>query len=222
MDIWVLSAFIVGFLGSFHCAGMCGPIALALPIGHNTGREVFGGRLLYNIGRVLTYSFLGLIVGLLGHTISLVGYQGPLSVASGVLILLAVFIPMVFKRIDILTKISFLYSAKLKMLFRSLFGQKSLITLLAIGLVNGFLPCGFVYLALAAAIANGSTSDSVLYMAFFGIGTIPMMLALSLLGKFGAGGMSRLIYKASPIIAFSVGVLLIIRGFMITSGTCCH
>ncbi len=222
MDIWVYSAFLVGFLGSFHCAGMCGPIALALPTQNESRIDIIIGRLLYNGGRVLTYSLLGLLVGLLGHTISLAGYQGPLSVISGILILLAVFLPFVFKRFDALSKISSLYSSKLKRIFRSLFGQRSRITLLSIGVVNGFLPCGFVYLALAAAIAMGTVTESVFYMVFFGIGTIPMMLTLSLLGRFAGPGFSQFIYKANPFIAVSVAVLLILRGFMIGPQVCCH
>jgi sulfite exporter TauE/SafE len=222
MDVWVYSAFLVGFLGSFHCAGMCGPIALALPFQQSSGASIIVGRLLYNFGRVITYAFFGLLVGLLGHTISLAGYQGPLSIISGILILLAVFIPVVFKRFDALSGLFRAYSAKLKEYFRILFGKKSKLTMLGIGIVNGFLPCGFVYLALAAAIANGSISGSVSYMTFFGLGTIPMMLTLSLLGKFGGAGLSRFIHKASPIIAVSVGLLLIIRGFTIGPDQCCH
>ncbi len=222
MDAWIYSAFFVGFLGSFHCAGMCGPIALALPLQKSSKTDIVVGRLLYNSGRVITYAFLGMLVGFLGHTISLAGYQGPLSVISGILILLAVLLPFVFRRFDGLTRFSNLYSAKLKTAFRSLFGQKSKLTLLSIGLVNGFLPCGFVYLALAAAVAGGTVGTSMMYMALFGLGTIPMMLALSLVGKFGSSGMSRFIYKASPYIAVSVAILLIIRGIMIGPHTCCH
>ncbi len=222
MDIWIYSAFLVGFLGSFHCAGMCGPIALALPLHHSSGWKILGGRLLYNSGRVLTYAVLGGMVGLLGHTISLAGYQRPLSIASGIIILLAVLMPFVFKRVDALTKISVLYSTKLKDLFRKLFGKKSGLTMLFIGVVNGLLPCGFVYLALAGAIASGSFTDSILYMVFFGLGTIPMMLTLSMIGKMGGAGFGRIVHKASPFVAVSVAILLIIRGIMAAPHACCH
>lgn len=222
MDAWVYSAFLVGFLGSFHCAGMCGPIALALPLHTASKKSIVTGRLLYNSGRVITYAFLGLIVGILGHTISLAGFQGPLSVISGILILLVVFLPFLFNRFDGLTRFSNLYSGKIKSAFRTLFGQRSKLTLLSIGLVNGFLPCGFVYLALAAAVAGGTVQGSILYMTLFGLGTIPMMLALSLLGNFGGPGISRFVNKASPIIAITVAIFLIVRGLMISPHTCCH
>ena len=222
MGIWVYSAFLVGFLGSFHCAGMCGPIALALPSGNGSAGQLLIGRLLYNTGRIITYAFLGLIVGLLGHTISLAGYQGPLSVISGILVLATLFLPFIFKRFDFLTGLSGLYSSKIKSLFRQLFGKKSKLTLMSIGLVNGFLPCGFVYLALAAAVAGGTVTGSVSYMIFFGMGTVPMMLAISLVGKFGGQRLSKFVTKASPFVALTVGVLLIVRGIMIGPHACCH
>ena len=86
--MWLFSAFLVGFLGSFHCVGMCGPIALALPLEKKSNWSFFSGRLLYNGGRVLTYSVLGLLVGIIGHTIAMAGFQKVLSIATGILILI--------------------------------------------------------------------------------------------------------------------------------------
>ena len=71
MDLIYWTALSVGFLGSFHCAGMCGPLALALPGSNGSMLSLVGGRLTYNLGRVVTYSILGLIAGLLGHKFSL-------------------------------------------------------------------------------------------------------------------------------------------------------
>ncbi|MBP6334260.1 MAG: sulfite exporter TauE/SafE family protein [Bacteroidia bacterium] len=222
MDIWIYSAFLVGFLGSFHCAGMCGPIALALPLADNSRWSILAGRTLYNAGRVITYSLLGLIIGLFGHTIALAGYQGLLSIVSGVLILAAVLLPLAFKRLDALSRFSSMYGQKIKRVFRTIFGVKSKLNLLLIGLVNGFLPCGFVYLALAGAVASGSLTNSVLYMTFFGLGTIPMMLSLSMIGTLGGPSLRRFVLKASPYVAVSVAILLIIRGFMVGPVASCH
>jgi sulfite exporter TauE/SafE len=85
--MFYLSAWIVGFLGSFHCAGMCGPLAMALPVNRDKPASVFAGRLLYNAGRITTYMLLGMVAGLLGHTLAMAGFQKTLSIASGVLIL---------------------------------------------------------------------------------------------------------------------------------------
>jgi sulfite exporter TauE/SafE len=222
MDLWILSAYLVGFLGSFHCAGMCGPIALSLPLPQQSLAGVLSGRLLYNSGRVITYSLLGLIVGLIGHSISLSGYQKPLAIGTGILILLGVLLPVFFKRFDALSRLSGLYSGTIKDAFRKLFGKRSKLTLFLIGVVNGFLPCGFVYLALAGAIASGTWTQSVLYMTFFGLGTVPMMFTLAMIGKFGGPSLYRIVNKASPYIAASVAILLIIRGLMFSPHTCCH
>src|SRR5438874_9923780 len=84
------TAFILGFVGSFHCAAMCGPLALALPVTGNSPSSFVLGRIAYNLGRVLTYIILGAVVGLIGHSLSLAGFQGWVSVGAGVVLLLAV------------------------------------------------------------------------------------------------------------------------------------
>ena len=82
-----LTAFAIGALGSFHCIGMCGPIALSVPMGGKNGLVGVIRALAYNLGRISTYALLGLIVGLLGERIVIGGYQQTLSIAVGVLIL---------------------------------------------------------------------------------------------------------------------------------------
>src|SRR5690606_26957427 len=89
------TAFLLGFLGSFHCVGMCGPIALAVS-GHKASRYVYH-KVLYNLGRSVTYALLGLIVGSLGFSLSLAGAQQWFSIAMGVLILV---IALSYKRSD--------------------------------------------------------------------------------------------------------------------------
>ena len=91
MILWF--AFIVGLFGSLHCIGMCGPIALALPSYSNSNLSVIISRVLYNFGRTLTYGFIGALIGLFGQGLSLVGVQQWLSVISGVLLILIVFLP---------------------------------------------------------------------------------------------------------------------------------
>jgi len=222
MDAWILSAFAVGLLGSLHCAGMCGPIAVALSGKGPVNLKMILSKALYNSGRVATYAFLGLLAGFAGHTISLAGYQKPLAIGTGILILISVFIPVLFKRMDALAKLSSMYSGRLKNSFKRLFGKGSYTTMFFIGLLNGFLPCGFVYLGLAAAIASGTVFKSTLYMTFFGLGTIPMMLGLSMIGNLGGPKWNGVFRKVSPFVAVSVAILLIIRGMMATEAHCCH
>lgn len=220
--MWLLSAFAIGFVGSFHCAGMCGPIALALPLDKKTALGVFSGRVLYNSGRILTYTFFGIVLGLLGHLISFSGYQRSLSVASGILILLVLLMPFLFKKIDALQFIYNKYIATFKLRFRELFGKRSRKTLFFIGVLNGFLPCGMVYLALAAALATGSLQKSAAFMLLFGLGTIPMMLTLSMLGNFAGPSLRKRINQLSPWVAVTVALILIARGIMAGAGAACH
>ncbi|MCD6049706.1 MAG: hypothetical protein K0Q55_1109, partial [Verrucomicrobia bacterium] len=86
MELW--TAFILGLVGSLHCAGMCGPLALALPVAGKTRRAFVLGRVLYNLGRILTYCVIGAIFGLAGQSLALAGFQKWVSLGAGVAILL--------------------------------------------------------------------------------------------------------------------------------------
>ena len=220
--MWLFSAFLVGFLGSFHCVGMCGPIALALPLEKKSNWSFFSGRLLYNGGRVLTYSVLGLLVGIIGHTIAMAGFQKVLSIATGILILIIAMLPFLIKRVNYLNLFLVRYTSKIKGLFKVLFGLRSRKTLFLIGVVNGLLPCGFVYLALAGAATTGTMAEGMSYMLLFGLGTIPMMLTLTMAGNIFSLRTRMIIQKISPFIAVSVAILLIARGLTIDNHSCCQ
>ncbi len=220
--MFLLSAFLVGFLGSFHCAGMCGPIALALPLDHSSKASMVYGRLLYNLGRIVTYSLLGLAVGLIGHSIALAGFQKALSISSGVIIILIAAGSLLHTKTNFMNKFVVRFTGSIKNRFKKYFSQKSWSTLFMIGTVNGLLPCGFVYLALAAAIGAGNVSGSIGYMALFGLGTLPMMLMISLSGNFFGLKFNRYINKATPYVAMIVAALLIVRGINMTDHSCCH
>jgi len=220
--MFFISAFLVGFLGSFHCAGMCGPIALALPVSHSSKSGILFGRLLYNAGRITTYSLLGLVVGLIGHSIALAGFQKALSISSGIIIILVAAGSLVHTKINFLNKYVVRFTSAIKNRFKKYFARKSWTTLFMIGTVNGLLPCGFVYLALAAAIGAGNIFGSTTYMALFGLGTLPMMLFISLSGNFFGLKFNRFINKATPYVAMAVAALLIVRGINMTDHSCCH
>ncbi len=226
-----LSALLLGFFGSFHCVGMCGPIALALPSVGNSRMSFVIGKMIYNIGRIITYSTLGLIMGIIGHRFAMAGFQKYLSIGAGILILLSVAL-FAFgnqNRPTLFNAWLLKYTSNIKALFRKLFGMRSRLTLLSIGIVNGLLPCGFVYIALAGAIANSEDLyllnipfSSLFYMLLFGLGTVPAMLSISLFGNFIGIRFKNTIRKATPYIAIIVAVFLIYRGFMIHPNTCCH
>lgn len=218
--MWIFTAFLFGFMGSFHCAGMCGPIALTLP--KKTTGLALKGKLLYNSGRIITYAILGAVIGLFGRSLSLTGFQKTVSIVSGVSILLIAGVPMISRQIKPFN--GFLYSLtnSIKKVFRKLLKSDSSFASLGIGLANGILPCGFVYLALGASLAMGSVGGSAGYMALFGLGTVPMMLFLTLTGQVLNFKFQRYVRLAIPYIAMVMGVWLIFRGINYQPHSCCR
>lgn len=220
--MFYLSALAIGFLGSFHCVGMCGPIAMALP-GMNQSKLAFLlGRLLYNLGRITTYSILGLLAGLAGHTLALAGFQKTVSIASGILILVIVLIPSISRQTKLNGSFIYSWTNAIKLAFKKLFTLRSKFTLYWIGLVNGLLPCGFVYLAVIASLGSPEKAGGMAYMLLFGLGTLPMMFTLSMGSKFIGAKYQPYIRKATPVIAFLMAAFLIWRGIMIENHSCCH
>ncbi|MFA6979021.1 MAG: sulfite exporter TauE/SafE family protein [Ignavibacteriaceae bacterium] len=206
----IFTGFIIGLLGSLHCVGMCGPIALALPIVGNSKIELIVSRLLYNLGRILTYTFFGLIFGLIGDRIQLFGLQQIVSIVLGSLIILRLIIPQQYSFI----KITFIQKAvgRLKQEFSKMFGINSMKSLFIIGLLNGFLPCGFVYVGIAGAIATGDALQGAGFMALFGLGTLPIMFAASLFSSVLSIKARLNFRRAIPVFSFIIGILFILRG----------
>lgn len=211
MTALFLSAFIIGALGSIHCVGMCGPIAFSLPLVNNGKKSKLVSALLYNGGRVVTYSFFGLLFGTIGKTFALFGYQQWLSISLGGLIIIFLVLPKkskVFQKTNIF--IHFFY--KIRTGLGKLFKKRNYKSVFFIGLLNGLLPCGLVYMAVAGAIATASLLNSTLFMAFFGLGTFPMMLSVSFFGSFINIEARQKIRAAYPYLMFIMACLLIVRG----------
>ena len=150
----LFTAFVLGLMGSFHCVGMCGPIALSLPLrGNNFGQKLTGG-LLYNLGRASTYGVMGAFFGLIGQSFHLLGFQQWISVIMGSLMIVSVLLPgMVRKRFKINPDFMVI---PLRRAIQRLFKVRSYRGLFLIGLGNGLLPCGLV-------LPFGSGSRSGLY-----------------------------------------------------------
>ncbi|TGE17377.1 sulfite exporter TauE/SafE family protein [Hymenobacter elongatus] len=209
------AGFLFGLLGSFHCVGMCGAIALALPGGVDKTTSPLryaGGRLLYNLGRVTTYATLGGGAGLVGQGLRLAGVQQGLSIASGVLILLLVAVPERYPN-----RLAGLLGldrplAWVKNTLGRLFQQPTLPALYATGVLNGLLPCGLVYLALAGALSAPGVAGAAAYMACFGLGTLPLMFGLSLSGRLVPLVWRTRMRQAVPYAASVLAVVFIVRG----------
>lgn len=207
-----LSALVLGLMGSFHCAGMCGPIAIALPLHGNTAsQKVFGGTL-YNLGRTVTYGFMGAIFGALGQGLQLIGFQQKVSVIMGALMIVSVLFPKLFRNQYKMDKSWFSVVGKLKKKIGEMFAIRSFQSLFFIGMLNGLLPCGLVYMAIAGAIGTGGVAEGSIYMILFGLGTIPMLLAISLAGNVLGLTVRNRINKLIPVLVVVVGVLFVLRG----------
>jgi len=199
-------------MGSFHCAGMCGPIAIALPLhGNSIGGKIFGGSL-YNLGRTITYGIMGALFGLLGQGMALIGFQQKVSVIMGSLMIISVLFPALFRNQYSLEKSWFSFVGKLKSTIGGMFSIRSYSSLFFIGMLNGLLPCGLVYMAIAGAIGTGSVGLGTLYMILFGLGTIPMLLGISLAGNLLSLTVRKRINKLIPVMVVLVGIFFILRG----------
>ena len=208
----ILAAFVVGLVGSLHCIGMCGPIAIALPVPTSSNLSFLTGRILYNLGRVITYSFLGAILGLLGGRIAFTGAQQVVSIVLGVIVIVAVMLPQRYKNYFAQHPVVQNLARPLRSNISVLFKKGTFSAMFLIGILNGFLPCGLVYVALAGAIASGDAISGAAVMILFGLGTVPAMFAASVFGKFINVGIRTKIRKAVPVFAILLGVIFILRG----------
>jgi uncharacterized protein len=202
-----LIAFTLGLVGSLHCLGMCGPIALSLPVrGGSAGRRV-SAILLYNLGRVFMYSILGAIAGLLGKMIFVSGYQQILSIGLGILMLVFLFTSM-NPKFPIAGKIY----EYVKKGFAQLLTKRTMSSYLLLGALNGLLPCGMVYMAIAGSIVTGDSLNAAIFMSAFGAGTVPMMLSVSWIGTLLKNKFQLFFRRLFPATVFVMAVLLILRG----------
>ena len=206
----IITGFGIGLLGSFHCIGMCGPLAVSLPLNSQSKFHRFLSIAAYNTGRAATYFILGLIFGAIGSSFFLVGYQQALSIALGLVILLILFFGnKMSARIPVVNKF---HQGVKKLLTRLLLKEKKLHSYFVIGMVNGLLPCGLVYLAIASAAATGSALGGGLLMLFFGLGTIPLMFLLMIAGNYFSAALRYKIRKLVPVFVGVMACVLILRG----------
>ncbi len=211
MEILIVG-FVLGFLGSLHCIGMCGPIAFALPLKNSSVGYRIVGALTYNFGRIVTYSLLGFVFGFFGQGIKTASSQQFLSILIGSILILGVLIPS--KWLNNLSPTSFVYQqiAFVKQKLGALLKSSSLHNLWFIGFLNGFLPCGLVYTAIGSAIALGDVYKSIWFMAAFGLGTLPLMFLATQLASVVSVSIRNKIRKFFPILIIIIGVLFILRG----------
>ncbi len=206
MDLY--AALVLGLVGGLHCAGMCGPLALALPGRDRSGAAYVLGRLAYNLGRVVTYCGLGLVFGAVGKSFWMAGVQRWASITLGLLLIFGLFL----SRKLALSKPVVLLVQRLKLAMGGLLRRRSLVALGLLGLLNGLLPCGLVYVACAGAAATGGVVSGLEYMAVFGLGTVPVMFVISVSGKLMPTALRIRLVRVVPLSIILLAILLILRG----------
>ncbi|MEP3208626.1 MAG: sulfite exporter TauE/SafE family protein [Maribacter sp.] len=208
----LLSAIILGLMGSLHCVGMCGPIAFVLPVDRTNNYKKFIQIFIYHFGRLLAYGIIGLVFGLVGKGLYVFGMQQKLSIAIGILMIIIVLIPYkTFNKYNF-SKPLYKMVSKVKNRLGQELKKKSPDTFITIGFLNGFLPCGLVYVALFGAIAMGSAAQGSLYMILFGLGTIPLMTTAIYFSGLLKGTLRRKVQQLIPVFVILVGALFILRG----------
>ena len=211
METLLITGLILGITSNLHCIGMCGPIAMAIPVNRKSNWTILSGILQYNFGRILTYALLGALVGSIGITIQTFGFLQWLSIISGAFLILFAWRKWISAKID----------AKLPQLGIQTLVSKGLGTVIAshspfkivlLGTLNGLLPCGMVYVAMMNALLGGSLLNSSFAMIAFGIGTLPSMIAVGFAANRINPAMRKKMNKAVPILLTLVGTLIILRG----------
>lgn len=200
-------AFYTGLFASMHCVAMCGPLMLSMPFSTQSIWSALLQKVLYQLGRILMYGTLGLAIGLVGTGFGLLGLQQILSLITGIVLVLAGLKYFIKGK----SKSTQPYSKIIQPLIRLLSKQlsKPYGGFLA-GALNGLLPCGVVYIALAQAINLQSPYESGRFMLFFGLGTTPLLfltvLSPMFFRKFKAPAMLM------PVLFLVAGSFLISRG----------
>jgi sulfite exporter TauE/SafE len=206
------SSFIFGLISSLHCIGMCGPIALMIPVDRTNPAKKTTQIITYHLGRLTAYALIGLVFGLVGKGFFIAGIQQRLSVFIGVAMIITILTPERVLANYNFSKPVYRLISKIKSSLGKQFKNKSYQSLFTIGLLNGFLPCGMVYVALFGAIAMQNVPFGILYMLLFGIGTIPMMSSVTYLNSIMTVSFRNKIQKAIPYVGVIIGILFILRG----------
>lgn len=207
----VIAAFSLGLVTNLHCIGMCGPIAMALPLNRKSKWSIAGGITSYSVGRSIGYASLGIIVGLIGVSATLLGVLQWISIISGILIVVFAWghFYNLSSRGSIINK---WVMRGMSILLKDKSKKSNPSRLLGIGLINAFLPCGMVYVALLGALNAGNLANSTLFMFVFGIGTLPGFIFLGALKN----TFSKLTFFNKRVVLASlvsiVGIFMVLRG----------
>jgi uncharacterized protein len=207
-------AISMGLISSFHCVGMCGPIALALPVHKGPRTQQIAGMTAYNAGRALTYAIFGMVVGTLGASLAWLGMLRYASIAVGAAMLVYVCWP---SGMEHRLSMPLFWQKTIGLLRQRMtrhLKKTNLYGMLVLGMLNGAIPCGMVYMALLSSVATGSVWGGAIFMAIFGLGTMPAMLALGIAKRHFTPALRTRIRKLTPVLVAIAGIWLVARGVM--------
>lgn len=205
--------FVMGLIGSVHCIGMCGPLVMALPISHQTNFQKWQSIILYHAGKITSYAILGILLGLFGSQLPLHGVQENLSIVmGGIMLIYVIYVFVIKSKLPLrFLKFNLVYTFLIKKMGQ-LFKSKNRAVFYLIGILNGLLPCGMIYVALTSALATQNVLQGGLIMAFFGFGTMPALIMVAIGGQYFGVIFRKKIQSLLPLFIFGMGVLLILRG----------
>lgn len=201
-------ALLMGFTGSLHCAGMCGPIVWVMPFRFLQGFKKIAGIALYHFGRITTYALLAMVL----HSFSNMftpHLQQYISIGLGALLLVAgvlSFLP------GNSVKVVLPWTGYVRKYLGHFIAKPGLGSLFMAGFLNGLLPCGLVYMALSAAITTGGTIQAMELMYVFGLGTVPMMVGITVLRNKMSFVRVNHFRRLVPVFMFVFGSLFVLRG----------
>jgi len=205
----MIGAFIIGFFGSLHCVGMCGPVMIAFM----GSRHSIAGFSLYHTGRILTYVLLGSILGFIGASSSLFQLQQVLVLVLGLVLLTLYGVPSLRHRLEAFYYESSFYKSLRSFLSQSLSYKKKWFLS---GVANGFFPCGLTYVAAAGAITVENVFEGTMFMVVFGLGTLPALIIVSFAGNRLFGFLKKLFPGSVSVLAILSGTIMVLRGLLST------
>lgn len=210
--IFIWSAISLGLVSNFHCLGMCGPIALAVPVKAHSISSRLSSILIYNAGRIFTYALIGGVFGIFGQGISIAGFQQQLSLILGLIIVISALAILLDRKTNFLSNLLPKQAYKLQRNMGNFLRKQGYTNNFILGFLNGLLPCGLVYFALIGALATGSFFNGILFMIFFGIGTLPVMILMPWIKDSLTLNFRSKLQKAIPVFLIVFGGILVIRG----------
>jgi sulfite exporter TauE/SafE len=206
---------LIGFLTSFHCVGMCGPLILGYTAKSATnGHKSYGTHLLYGIGKTLSYTFIGALFGAFGSVVAFTPYtQGAVGVAAGIFLIL-----FGLHMLEVFPALSHFQLKTPGFLMRFVGKEyRKHSNPFVIGLLNGLMIiCGPLQAMYVMAAGTGSWTGGAAILFFFGIGTLPLLLGFGFLTSLLSANLTPKLLKASGFIVMILGAIMLNRGLAVT------